>query len=331
LVTRSAWVVDIEHATPFVGTDYCRFDDRLTRWTIRTLLERENCLAIVCWSDACRSAFLAKSLSGRLAQKTHVVYPAIDADLVAPRWTVRRDMRKLLFVFNKPQHNFFIKSGLEVVEAFKLARHHVASLELHIVGPVPVEVRGRLEGVAGLKLYGRVEPSELAGIYAACDLLVLPTVTDTFGMAFLEAFASGMPALAVRWFATPEIVRDGVNGVLIAKPEGLVSWMDAAGSPTMHSRDFIRARSSAEADRDTSTLLADQIVRLAGDPALVSHLSEEASRTVREGAFSPSAARRRLDEVAREVKARADAYATARRPKGPRSHASSANSVQTRK
>lgn len=301
LLTRSRWVVDIEHPTPFVGVDYLRFDRPHTRWIITKLLERDNCLAVICWSEACRRAFLAKCPSTKVSQKVRVVYPAIDSDRVAPRWSVRRGLRRLLFVFNTPEHNFFIKSGWEVVEAFKVALAEVGVLELHVVGPVPEEVSAKLAGTPGLTLYGKVSRERLSEIYSQCDLMVLPTVTDTFGMAFLEAFATGMPALAVRWYAIPEIVEHEQNGLLIDKSPGLVSWMDASGAPTMHSHAFIRTRKLAGPDPQTVALLAQQIIRLARDPDLLGRLSAGASRTVRQGKFSPDAACAVLEAVARQV------------------------------
>jgi glycosyltransferase involved in cell wall biosynthesis len=304
LLTRSPWVVDIEHPTPFVGVDYLRFDRPQARWIITKLLERDNCLAVICWSEACRKAFLDKCSSAKVAAKVRVIYPAIDSALAAPRPSVRRRLRRLLFVFNTPQHNFFIKSGQEVVEAFRIARREVGELELHIVGPVPIEVSTKLAAVDGLTLYGKVSRERLSEVYSECDLMVLPTVTDTFGMAFLEAFATGMPALAIRWYAIPEIVAHEENGLLIDKSPGLLSWMDAAGAPTMHSHAFIRARSLAGADPQTARLLAEQIVRLARDPDLLSRLSAGASRTVREGKFSPATACAGLEAVARDIAAR---------------------------
>jgi glycosyltransferase involved in cell wall biosynthesis len=37
---------------------------------------------------------------------------------------------------------------------------------------------------------------ELAAFLAGCDLLVFPSLTDTFGLTMLEALACGMPVAA---------------------------------------------------------------------------------------------------------------------------------------
>jgi phosphatidyl-myo-inositol dimannoside synthase len=51
--------------------------------------------------------------------------------------------------------------------------------------------------------------------YAGADVFVLPTQVEGFGVVFLEAMYHGLPVVAVRASATPEVVEDGVTGVLV--------------------------------------------------------------------------------------------------------------------
>jgi glycosyltransferase involved in cell wall biosynthesis len=55
----------------------------------------------------------------------------------------------------------------------------------------------------------------LRSLYAAADIFVFPTRWDTFGIAVIEAMASGLPVVASNLNALPEIVGDGTSGLLV--------------------------------------------------------------------------------------------------------------------
>jgi len=60
-------------------------------------------------------------------------------------------------------------------------------------------------------------------IISAADLLLLPSETESFGMAALEAMACGVPPIATDTGGLPEVVEDGVTGFLL--PVGDVEGM----------------------------------------------------------------------------------------------------------
>lgn len=76
-----------------------------------------------------------------------------------------------------------------------------------------------------LRWLGVQPPERLAQIYAACDIMVWPAVNEAYGMALLEAQAAGLPAIAGRTGGVPDIVRDGVTGLLtpVGDDRGLAS------------------------------------------------------------------------------------------------------------
>jgi glycosyltransferase involved in cell wall biosynthesis len=66
-----------------------------------------------------------------------------------------------------------------------------------------------------VKFIGDVRSGKtLAGYYAGCDVFCLPSLHETFGLVFLEAMAAGKPVVALNCTAVPEVVRDGVDGIL---------------------------------------------------------------------------------------------------------------------
>lgn len=62
---------------------------------------------------------------------------------------------------------------------------------------------------------GFLQRGEVDPIYAAADLFVFPSYTETQGMVTGEALAAGTPSVVVDQGGSPETVTDGVDGVLV--------------------------------------------------------------------------------------------------------------------
>jgi len=54
-----------------------------------------------------------------------------------------------------------------------------------------------------------------AALFAAIDVLAYPSGYESFGLAFLEAWAAGRPVVSCRRGAIPDVVRAGVDGLLV--------------------------------------------------------------------------------------------------------------------
>jgi glycosyltransferase involved in cell wall biosynthesis len=70
---------------------------------------------------------------------------------------------------------------------------------------------------------GRLSPlsAELLACYANCDVFVLPSKGEGFGLVFLEAMALGKPVIGGAHGGTPDIIQDGETGYLV--PHGDVA------------------------------------------------------------------------------------------------------------
>ena len=71
---------------------------------------------------------------------------------------------------------------------------------------------------ARVHLLGMVDAARLQILYQAADIFVWPAINEAYGMALLEAQASGLPVVAGDVGGVPDIVSDGATGLL--SPEG---------------------------------------------------------------------------------------------------------------
>lgn len=66
-----------------------------------------------------------------------------------------------------------------------------------------------------MEMHESVSQNVLLGLYSECDVLVLPSKTEGWGLSLMEAMACGKPVVASRVGGVPELVRDGTDGILV--------------------------------------------------------------------------------------------------------------------
>ena len=94
------------------------------------------------------------------------------------------------------------------------------SLRLWLVGDGPFRpecaAMARKHGIGDrVKFVGFVPREEVNRYYAAADLFVFPSMTETQGLVVLEAMNYGLPAIAVGGGGASENVLDGINGFVV--------------------------------------------------------------------------------------------------------------------
>ena len=111
------------------------------------------------------------------------------------------------------------KGVVELVEAWQILREEFPSLHLLIVGPfepqdpVPPDVVRVLQRDARIHLTGEVH--DMPPVYAAMDVVALPSYREGLGTILLEAAAMGLPVVATRIPGCVDAVVDGVTGTLV--------------------------------------------------------------------------------------------------------------------
>jgi phosphatidylinositol alpha-mannosyltransferase len=155
------------------------------------------------------------------------------------------------------------RKGLPVLlRAFEALREHVDA-ELVIVGAVTDEVLPLLlEGQDRITVLGRVDDAEKTRVLREADVLCAPSLGgESFGMVLTEAFAQGTPVVASDIAGYRDVVRDGVDGLLVprADPQALAGVLrDLALAPA---RRAALSRCAAErAHRYAWPRVADEVL-----------------------------------------------------------------------
>jgi glycogen(starch) synthase len=89
-----------------------------------------------------------------------------------------------------------------------------------LIGPEQENLRHILEQLpedsrACCRHLGQLSEGEKWDAVDAADVVALPSRTESFGIVFLEAWARGKPVIGARAGAVPQVISDGVDGLLV--------------------------------------------------------------------------------------------------------------------
>jgi glycosyltransferase involved in cell wall biosynthesis len=292
-----AYVVDFECIEVF-----CLYQRLALRrpWARRGLLDalaEQRCHALLPWSRAAeRGLDAALGAAAELKPKTVVVLPAIRPRVARPSQRAPGPLR-VMFIGTA----FEAKGGAEAIRAVARARE-THEVTLDVVSDVPEHWRAEIESTDGVTVHAWPAPSETVdGLFERCDALLFPSHMDTLGFVMLEAMAHGVPVLATRHFAVPELVEDGVSGLIVEGEnllygeDGLCRF-DRTLPPPPSFREGLARPSRSYVDR-----LAGALARMAEDRALHERLAAGALARVVDGPLSVARRRQTLAEVYRSA------------------------------
>jgi phosphatidylinositol alpha-mannosyltransferase len=178
--------------------------------------------------------------------------PAADAPQVGRAPGVGSDGRpdapeplRILFIGQAVE-----RKGLPVLlRAFEALRDHVPAT-LTLAGASPEEVAHMMLDDRGVRALGKVSEHRKLAELVRADVLCAPSLHgESFGMVLTEAFAAATPVLASDIPGYRDVVRDGLDGVLVppGDPLALAEHLRAlAADPAGRARMAAAARERAE-------------------------------------------------------------------------------------
>ncbi|MEN6316044.1 MAG: glycosyltransferase family 4 protein [Clostridiaceae bacterium] len=148
--------------------------------------------------------------------KTSIAYNGVDTELFHAVDKKEKSLKKIICVANLIE----IKGQKYLIEAFYNLSKTIADIRLIIVGRGQEEEKlKKLVEEYGLKgkviFKGYVNYDRVAEMIGLSDIFVLPSFYEGFGCVYLEAMASKIATVACHGAGIDEIIKDGINGMLI--------------------------------------------------------------------------------------------------------------------
>jgi phosphatidyl-myo-inositol alpha-mannosyltransferase len=116
------------------------------------------------------------------------------------------------------------RKGLPLLlRAFEALYEHIPT-ELTVIGPTREQLEPFMMDDTGVRLLENVDDERKREELRAADVLVAPSLRgESFGMVLTEAFAAGTPVVASDIAGYRDVVRNGVDGILVppADPQAL--------------------------------------------------------------------------------------------------------------
>lgn len=127
------------------------------------------------------------------------------------------------------------RKGFDLLEA-AFARLPPGTAELTVVGRIGDSKRDALQHRFGpaVRVLGLVDEDSLEQEYASCDLFVMPSRYEGFGMPYIEAMRYGKPVIGTAVGGIPEVVPEGTG--LLIPPDNTDALLDAITTLTNPAR-----------------------------------------------------------------------------------------------
>ncbi len=203
------------------------FRRQLLRWTETTAARAAH--RVLCVSHSVREVAIAEGICP--AEKIRVLLGGsingVDADgrFKPADLAVRRASRKEYGIGEECRVIGFMgrvvrdKGIVELVDAWRQLRSEFDDLHLIVVGPVEAEDPLPKDAELALRSDPRIHVVGLnwdtPRLYAAMDVVVLPTYREGFPMVPLEAASMGLPVVATQVPGCTDAIQHGVTGTLV--------------------------------------------------------------------------------------------------------------------
>jgi glycosyltransferase involved in cell wall biosynthesis len=125
-------------------------------------------------------------------------------------------LKAIPYILKKSRKVYFVFIGPSTVAFNRELSKIQKTVDLRVINLTPDNLKG---------YYDRKK----IAAFNETDLFLMPSRSDAYGIAFLEAWASGKPVIGANIGATPEVIRANIDGLLV----GFDDPIDIAGKVIM--------------------------------------------------------------------------------------------------
>jgi glycogen(starch) synthase len=277
------------HRINGVGAGWGRLDTALSERVERWLARRATLI-----TSPSRTLAVDVARDWRLDPAAIRVIPnPVDADVFANADATVRDERTVLYV-GRIEHRKGVQTLIDAIPAIRAACPAVR-LSLvgqdHPSGPHGSSMREHLQKRlaatrvpdGAVEFTGALDRKALPALYRQARVCVVPSLYENFPYSCLEAMASGCAVIAAAAGGIPEIITDGLDGILVrpGDPAALAAALSGVlTSPSRARRLGAQARATVRARFDRVAVSAETARAYA---RLVARAPRRDGRVAREG------------------------------------------------
>ncbi|MGO9822861.1 MAG: flippase-like domain-containing protein [Solirubrobacteraceae bacterium] len=254
----AGWVATGSARLPLVGTFHSYSENRFSngvgnlfgaRWMLNHLRVRIAVSEAAAWTGR-------RFFGGHYRVIPNGVH--VDPDVLACAGHEHPgDTLRLLFVGQSVE-----RKGLPLLlRSFEALREHIET-ELTVIGPTHEELAPLMVDDRDVRVLGKVDDQRKHEELRRADLLVAPSLHgESFGMVLTEAFAAGTPVVASDIAGYRDVVRNGVDGVLVTPgdAQALAETLRDISEEPERRREMARA-AARDVERFAWPHVAEQVI-----------------------------------------------------------------------
>jgi glycosyltransferase involved in cell wall biosynthesis len=229
--SRIPWVTSFELEYPrYFGKVPAKAFDRAYRQ-----MASDHCRLLLPMSIAAKRHFLSR-VPDRYLTSIEPKVRVFTGGIAVPETVLRERaaylrQRRSEFRLGFVGRDFWRKGGPAAIQAVSMLRRQYPHVRLFMVADpdsdtyvaqIGSDIRcskiHELRASTWVEFHRELPNNEVLAELARCDILIFPTLDESLGWIVLEAKALGLPVVSTNTVAIPELVEDGVEGMLIRLP-----------------------------------------------------------------------------------------------------------------